>query len=292
MIIPYKDLLAQAQAGGYAVVYFEAWDVYSLEAVLEAAEGENAPVILGFGGAMMDPAWVDGGGLDRLGALGLATARSAKVPVSLLLNEVKTFAQIIRGIHAGFNAVMLDSSSLPYADHVSLTRRVVEVAHAVEVGVEAELGVLPDASGEIGDHQGNPTDPDQAAHFVTETGIDALSVSVGNVHILTNGQATIDLELLEKIHHRVSIPLVLHGGTGFPKDITKQAIPFGVAKVNIGTALKQAFLEGIRTSIYNLPPKYSIQQVMGSRKKTDILQQGKIRMCEEVACRIRLWRPS
>src|SRR5450759_4553271 len=110
MIIPSKDLLAQAQAGGYAVVYFEAWDVYSLEAVLEAAEGENAPVILGFGGAMMDPAWVDGGGLDRLGALGLATARSAKVPVSLLLNEVKTFAQIIRGIHAGFNAVMLDSS--------------------------------------------------------------------------------------------------------------------------------------------------------------------------------------
>jgi ketose-bisphosphate aldolase len=291
MIIPYTDLLAQAQAGGYAVIYFEAWDVYSLEAVLEAAEGENAPVILGFGGAMMDSAWVDSGGLDRLGALGLATARAARVPVSLLLNEVKTFPQVVRGIQAGFNAVMLDSSNLPHAEHVRLTQKVVEIAHAVNVGVEAELGVLPDASGEIGDDLGTPTDPDLAADFVAETGIDALSVSVGNVHIMTDGQATIDLDLLAKIHQRVPIPLVLHGGTGFPEAVTIQAIPFGVAKVNIGTALKQAFLEGVRDSIYALPPGFKIQQVMGSRKETDILQQGKNRMCQEVACRIRLWRP-
>jgi len=77
MLVPFKDLLAEARAGGYAVGYFEAWDVYSLEAVLEAAEAENTPIILGFGGVMMEPHWFDRGGLERLGALGLATARAA-----------------------------------------------------------------------------------------------------------------------------------------------------------------------------------------------------------------------
>jgi ketose-bisphosphate aldolase len=289
MLVAFRELLTQAQAGGYAVGFFEAWDVYSLEAVLEAAEAEGAPVILGFGGVMMEPAWFDGGGLERLGALGLATAKTAQVPVSLLLNEVETFPQVVRGIQAGFNAVMLDTSDLPYAENVRLTRQVVEVAHAVGVGVEGELGILPDASGEMGGHESSMTDPEEAARFVAETGIDAVSVSVGNVHILTRGQAVIDWERLEAIHQRVSVPLVIHGGTGFPEDAIARAITLGVAKVNIGTALKQAFLDGVTSAVQHLDPKPSAQQVMGSRKETDILQQGKLRMRQEVARRIRLW---
>lgn len=289
MLIPFKELLADALAGGYAVGYFEAWDIYSLEAVLEAAEAENAPIILGFGGVMMEPAWFDGGGLERLGVLGLATATAARVSVSLLLNEVTTFAQVVRGIRAGFNAVMLGTSDLPYAENVRLTRRVVEVAHAVGVGVEAELGSLPDGSGEMSD-EGRLTDPDEAARFVEETGVDALAVSVGNVHLLTQGQAVIDWERLAAIHRAVAVPLVLHGGTGFPEEGIARAIALGVAKVNIGTVLKQAFLDGIAEAIAALPADVSVQQTMGSRKAGDVLQQGKTRMREEVARRIRLWR--
>jgi len=292
MLVPFKELLAEAQAGGYAVGYFEAWDIYSLEAVLEAAEDEDTPVILGFGGVMMEPNWFDGGGLERLGALGLETARGSRVPVSFILNEVTTFAQVVRGIQAGFNVVMLDTSSLPYSEHVRLTRRVVEVAHAVGVGVEAELGSLPDASGEMGDSEvGRLSDPDEAARFVNETGIDALAVSVGNVHTLSHGQAAIEWGRLADIHQAVPVPLVLHGGTGFPEEGIARAIALGVVKINIGTVLKQAFLAGLTEAVRALPPQVSIHQVMGSRKETDVLQQGKSRMRAEVARRIRLLRP-
>ncbi|GAB4537937.1 MAG: class II fructose-1,6-bisphosphate aldolase [Anaerolineae bacterium] len=291
MLVPFKDLLADAQTGGYAVGYFEAWDIYSLEAVLEAAEAENAPVILGFGGVMMEPAWFDGGGLERLGALGLATARAARVPVSFILNEVTTFDQIVRGIYAGFNAVMLDTSDLPYADNVRLTRQVVQIAHPVGAGVEAEVGELPDATGEMGGGTARLTEPAEAARFVEETGIDALAVSIGNVHTLTEGQATVDLDRLAAIHQAVAVPLVIHGGTGFPEAAIAPAIALGVAKFNVGAALKQAFLSGLQDALATLPPQAGIHQVMGSRKKADVLEQGKVRMKEEVIRRIRLMRP-
>ena len=98
----------------------------------------------------------------------------------------------MRGIRAGFNAVMLDSTALPYAEHARLTRQVVEAAHPIGVAVEAELGALPDGSGELGGEVGHMTDPDEAARFVAETGVDALAVSVGNIHILLEGQSPFD----------------------------------------------------------------------------------------------------
>lgn len=291
MLIPFNRLLADAQVGGYALGYFEAWDIYSLEAVLEAAEAEDAPVILGFGGVMMEPAWFDAGGLERLGALGAAAAKTAKVPVSFILNEVTSFAQVVRGIQAGFNVVMLDTSDLPYDENVLLTRQVVQVAHAVGVGVEAEVGHLPDASGEMGGSAGRMTDPDEAARFVKETSIDALAVSVGNVHTLIDGEATIDLALLADIHQVVPAPLVIHGGTGFPDEAVAQAISLGVTKFNFGAVLKQAFLEGLSDAIAALPDDVGFHQVMGSRKESDVLQQAKLRVRQEVVQRIRLMRP-
>lgn len=292
MLIPFKTLLAEAQGQGYAVGYFEAWDVYSLEAVVEAAEMVGRPVIIGFGGVMMEPDWFDGGGgLERLGALGLAAAKMAKVPVSFLLNEVATLDLIQRGIAAGFNAVMLDTSHLSYAENVRLTRLVVQAAQAANVSVEAELSLLPDASGEMGGAQGQLTDPEEAARFVAETGIDALGVSIGNVHILAEGEASIDWPRLEALQKAVSVPLVIHGGTGFPESGCQRAISLGVAKINYGTALKRAFLTGLQEALGALPPRVHYHQVMGSRKEADVLQQGKLRMKEEVIRRMRLWQP-
>lgn len=292
MLIPFKELLAQAQRQAYAVGYFEAWDIYSLEAVVEAAEAVNVPVILGFGGVMMEPNWFDGGsGLERVGALGLSAAQTAKVPVSLLLNEVATLDLIRRGIRAGFNAVMLDTSHWPYAENVRLTRQVVEAAQAAGAGVEAELSLLPDASGEMGGPEGQLTDPDEAARFVEETGIDALGVSVGNVHILAEGEAAIDWPRLAALQQAVPVPLVIHGGTGFPESGCRRAISLGVAKINYGTALKRAFLVGLQAAIQALPARVNYHQVIGSRKQADVLQQAKLRLKEEIIRRIRLWQP-
>jgi len=291
MLVSFKQLLAAAQAGGYALGYFEAWDLYSLEAVVEVAEQEGSPVILGFGGAMTDSEWLDRGGIERLGALGRVTAEQTEVPVSFILNEAQTYAQVVRGLKAGFNVVMLDSSALSYEDNVAVTRRIVETAHAVGVGVEAELGELPDASGEMGGPTGRMTDPDEAARFLADTGVDALSVAVGNVHILTDGKAEIDWERLAAIHDAVAVPLVMHGGTGFPDDGVARAIELGVLKFNIGTALKQAFIRGVAEALHALPDGVSAQQLIGSRKHSDIMQQGKDRMRREVIRRLRLLYP-
>ncbi len=292
MLVPFNDLMADALDGGYAVGYFEAWDTYSLEAVLAAAEAEDAPVILGFGGAVCNQEWLADRTLERLGALGLATARSAKVPVSFILNEVNRFSFVAQGIVAGFNVVMLDSSELPYAEHVRLTRQVVEMAHPVGVAVEAEVGMLPDASGQMSqDTHGRLTDPQEAARFIEETGIDALGVSIGNVHTLTEGKANVDWERLEAIRDAVDIPLVIHGGTGFPDDAVARAISLGVAKFNVGVCLKEAFMEGLRTAIDTMSPDVSIHQLMGSRASADVLQVGKEHMQQEVVRRMRLMRP-
>jgi len=136
------------------------------------------------------------------------------------------------------------------------------------------------------------TNPHEAARFVSETGIDALAVSVGNVHTLIDGQAAVDLERLAAIHQAVSVPLVIHGGTGFPDETIPEAIAQGVAKFNVGAVLKQAFLTGLTEAVSALPPRVSVHQVVGSRKESDVFQQAKARMREEVIRRIRLMSPN
>jgi ketose-bisphosphate aldolase len=284
--------MADALAGGYAVGYFEAWDVYSLEAVLEAAEYENAPVILGFGGAVCNQEWLEDRTIERLGGLGLATAEAARVPVSFILNEVEQFSMAVRGVCSGFNVVMLDSSELPYQEHMRLTQQLVEVAHPVGAAVEAEVGRLPDAAGESGrEMEGELTDPEEAARFVEATGIDALGVSIGNVHTLTEGKAEVDWDRLRAIRDAVDMPLVIHGGSGFPDDAVAKAISLGVAKFNVGVCLKQAFLDGLQEAVGSMPPRASAHLLMGSRKPGDVLLAGKERMRQEVLRRIRLMRP-
>jgi fructose-bisphosphate aldolase class II len=285
-----RELLHHALAHRYAVGYFEAWDQYSLEAVLDAAEAMRAPVILGFGGMMMEPAWFGHRGLRGLAAMGRAMAESARVPVAYLLNEVESFAHIETGLAMGFNAVMLDTCKLSLEENITATCRVAAAAHAQDADVEGELDALPDASGVIGDpHSQARTDPARAARYVAETGIDALSVAIGNVHILTDGEATIDLTHLARLHEAVKVPFVVHGGTGFPPSAIPAAIELGVAKFNVGTVLKQRYLEGVRDALAALPGTPDIQAVVGSRKVTDVFACGKARMQADVEQRMALY---
>lgn len=288
--VPMRNILTQALAGGYAVGYFEAWDQHSLEAVLEAAEEARSPVILGFGCQVIEQAWLNDGGLRRLAALGRAAAEDARAPVALLLNEARTFEQVVRGLAWGFNAVMLDTSDLPLEENIAVTRRVVEAAHALGADVEGELGHLPDASGILGGPaEAVLTDPEEAARYVAETGVDALSVSIGNVHVLTEEQAAINFDHLARLHQAVKVPLVIHGGTGFPDEAVPRAIALGVAKFNVGTALKQAFLAGVREGLAELPPGVNVHQVVGSRKPGDFLERAKARVKAEVTRRMAVY---
>jgi fructose/tagatose bisphosphate aldolase len=283
-LVPMTRLLADARAGRYAVGYFEAWDAYSLEAVIEAAELERAPVVLGFGCLLVDRTWLDDGGIEALGCLGRRAADRSRVPVSLLLNEAHTLGQARSGIEAGFNAVMLcGGEAEPLA-------RFVEEAHRLGVAVEGELGTLPDAvGGEIDDSRARLTDPEEAASFVAETGIDCLAVSVGNVHTLERGVATVDLDRLEAVHRRVGVPLVVHGGTSFPPDAVPGAIARGVAKVNVGTVLKRAFLDGLTEAVGAASPGASPHDLVGSHGRFDLLEAAKPRMVGVVRRLIELY---
>ena len=293
MIVPLPHLLAKAQEGGYALGYFEAWDSYSLEAVIEAAEAESAPVILGFGCMMISETWLDEGGIAILGNIGYALAEHTHLPVALLLNEAQTYQQCLTGIQVGFNAVMLDTSTWPVEAAIEQVRELVKTAHARYVAVEAELGHLPDATGEgIDDSQAFLTDPEEAALFVERTGIDCLAVSIGNVHLLTHGTAQIDLTRLASIHEQTSVPLVVHGGTGFPPGAIPAAIRYGVAKFNVGTSLKQSFFNALRDSVPNFDDSVNVHEIVGSHRERDYLLAGKKAMQTKVQAFLQLYGSS
>jgi ketose-bisphosphate aldolase len=292
-LAPLTRLLADARAHGYALGYFEAWDGYSLEAVVEAAEAEQAPVIIGTGCLLGHQPWFDGGGIELLGALGGELAGRARVPVALLLNETHTLEQSLRGLDAGFNAVMMHTGGLAYGEAVATVAQLADAAHARGAAVEAELGNLPDAAqGTIDDSAASLTDPGQAASFVEATGVDCLAVSVGNVHLLAHGSAAIDLERLRAVHAQVPVPLVIHGATGFPTDAIAPAIAAGVAKFNVGTVLRSAFLRALTGAAAELPAEPDVHAVIGSHGPADVLEAGKAAMAEAVRNLIRQYGSS
>lgn len=281
-LVPLSTLFDHARQHACAVGYFEAWNSYSLEAVLEAAEAERSPVILGFGCMMLDRGWLDRGGIEMLGRMGRVVAERANVPVVFLLNESHTFEQAVWALDAGFNMVMMDTSLWPWEESIARVSELVRIAHACGAAVEAELGRLPDAvEGGIDDAAASLTDPAQAAQFVERTGVDCLAVSIGNVHLLTTGHAPVSMTRLEAIHAHVPVPLVIHGGTSFPPSAVPQAIRAGALKFNFGTGLKRVFLEGLRASLNALGDNPNAHDLLGSHKPTDIMEFGKSRMSEK-----------
>jgi ketose-bisphosphate aldolase len=268
------QLLADARRGGYAVCYCESWNLESLQAVVEAAEEVQSPIIAGFnGGFLMHPARCRPENLAYYAGMGLAVRQSA-VPVAFLLNETDGLSQIEQAIDLGFNAVMVESARLGVDEYRQLVKKVVAMAHARNVSVEAQIGHLPDGwDGPRGN--GQITDPDLARAFVEETGIDALSVSIGNVHVLTRGKACVNMGALRSIQACVKLPLVVHGGTGFPPECAGEVIELGVAKFNFGTVLKQAYLDAIRKKLADYEEPMNPHIFLGMGGEQDILVAGR-----------------
>lgn len=289
-LVPLPELLAHARAGGYALGYFESWDSYSLEAVLDAAMLERSPVIVGFGATMLADQWLDHRGIPYLGSMGRTLLQDCEVPVAFLLNETHTLQQALVGIDSGFTAVMIDSHRWPVPEALLAVATLVEAAHGTGVAVEAEFGSLPDFNGEaIEDAHAYLTDPAQARDFVDQTGVDCLAVAVGNVHLLTSGTAAIDLPRLRQINQAVAVPLAIHGGTGFPPQDVAAAIAAGVAKFNVGTRLKKAFLDAVLANARTWTGRESVHDLVGSHKDTDFLEAGKAAVTEQVRDLIRLY---
>ena len=244
------EMLRRARDGGYAIGYFESWDLASLEGVIDAAEAVNSPIIIGFNGDFLSASHADAAQrLVWFGALARAAAESAGVPCGLIFNECDSDAWTRRAVTAGFNAIMPavgGSSADAYQERV---RDLTNFAHAHGVAVEAEVGELPSGVPGHANEGSALTGPDEAAAFVRATGVDMLAVSAGNVHVLTQGAVDLDLDHLQRVCAVVDVPLVLHGGSGISAESLQRAIATGVAKVNYGTYLKQRYLKALRAAL-------------------------------------------
>ncbi|MFV0425804.1 MAG: class II fructose-bisphosphate aldolase [Beutenbergiaceae bacterium] len=268
-IITLPELLSDAEAGRYAVGYFESWDVYSLEAVLEAAEAERSPVIIGIGGLSANHAWLSNIGVEIYGAVAHALARRSTVPTAILFNEAESFEEAAAALGAGYNSVMMHTQGWGWDRLVGDTKALTAAAHGLHIAVEGEVGALAEMSidGNIDTSIGAMTSVEDAEKFVAETDVDALAVAVGNVHFVTSDYVpTIRVDRIQQIREAVNVPLVLHGGSGTPADQMQQAIAAGITKVNVGTRLKHVYGNALREVMSDGDPNL----LYGSRLPQDV----------------------
>ncbi|MEM2111327.1 MAG: class II fructose-bisphosphate aldolase [Candidatus Bathyarchaeia archaeon] len=244
VLLPMIKLLKKAQKESYAIGYFESWNLESTRAVVDAAEEAHSPVIIGFGGSLLA---ASGHNLRDYAAVGKILSERTKVPTALLLNEALDFQQIKEGIKYGFSSVMFDGSFMPYEENIKLTRKIADACHSMGVSVEGQLDRLPHAKyGRFKeDIVAFLTDPEKAANFVNQTGIDALSISVGNIHSLYKEKAKIDFHRVEKIRELIDVPLVIHGATGISDTDVQKLVSLGVCKINLGTELRLNFINSM-----------------------------------------------
>ncbi len=280
-LISVKDLYKDAKEKKYAVGYFESWSLESTYAIVRAAEKAKSPVMIGFCGAYLcNPDREYKENLNLYGSMLKEIARNASVPVVTLLNESEDLESVYGAIKAGFDMVMFVDEKMPVDELAEINKKIVEFAHACDVAVEAEVGSLAmsdSATGAV--HQGVNTDPAVAAKFVKDTGVDALAVAIGNVHLLEGKKATLDLDLLEKLADAVDAPLILHGGTGIDLEDFPEAIERGgIVKVNVGAGLKRA--------VINANKEYFENRDLEHMNPNDILGKGNpedLAVCEQNA---------
>lgn len=237
--------LRTAQQDGRALAAFSVYNLEQAQAVCAAAEELRSPVLVQAGSSAFRHA-----GRGPLAALAIACAEAADADVGVHLDHATDVGEIRACLAAGYGSVMYDGSALAFDRNVEQTRAVVELAHAHGAWVEGELaGIAGDEDASGASASGALTDPEAAARFVRETGVDALAVAIGNVHGMHAGPPALDFDRLAEIRARVDVPLVLHGASGLPEPALRTAVSLGVAKVNVNTELRRAFRAGLEQAL-------------------------------------------
>ncbi|MDD2421714.1 MAG: ketose-bisphosphate aldolase, partial [Heliobacteriaceae bacterium] len=220
-------------------------------------------------------------GLEYIVALTRVAAEKATIPVALHLDHGTSFEQCVQCIWSGFTSVMLDGSKHSLAENIALTNRVLAVARAVGVSVEAELGKISGTEDDIFVHEREAffTDPAEAKEFVAATGVDALAVAIGTAHGQYKGRPELDFDRLAAIRELVGIPIVLHGSSGVPDEDIRRAVEIGVRKVNIDTNLREAFVAGVKEVLAQNPQEIDPRKVLGpAKQKMSAVIREKIRL--------------
>lgn len=292
MLVSTKSLLAKARKHGYAVGAFNINNLETLQSVISAARKLSSPVIIQTSEGALQYA-----GLEYLKAITLVASKE-RIPIALHLDHGKNLDVVKECIAKGYTSVMYDGSSLPYAENLRNTKKVVGWATKKGVSVEAELGAIKGKEDlvSVSEREAFFTDPDQAVDFVTKTGIDALAIAIGTAHgpFKFDEESVLDFARLKAIRARVSLPLVLHGASGISHEMVdflhkqcdilhdcvrvaggkgvsdaniKKAIKLGICKVNIDSDLRIAFTAGVRNVLLNDVEAYDPRVILGESKK-------------------------
>ncbi|MBX9954142.1 ketose-bisphosphate aldolase [Peribacillus simplex] len=268
MLMNMKDLLLVAYENKFAVGSFNVANSEFVKVVVSAAEEQKSPAIL-----QIHPNEINLV-TDEFVAYVREAASKSKVPFVIHLDHGATIEDITRSIRNGYTSVMMDASHLPFEENMALTKKAVELAHMVGVSVEGELGTIGsnEGSSEGGADEILYTNPDEAAIFVETTGIDTLAVAVGTSHGLypETKDHSIKIDRLKKIHEKVNIPLVLHGGSDNPDEEIRQAVKHGIAKINLSTDMKRAFYNQLRATLDENPNAYEPDILMPEATKAAI----------------------
>ena len=230
-LVKMKDLLRRAEEKNIGCGAFSGGNMEMVRGAIRAAEELDTPIIL-----QIAEVRLKNSPLHLMGPMMVQAAKEAKVDVAVHLDHGLTFETVDKALELGFTSVMLDASTLPFEENIARVKAVVEKARKYGATVEAELGLVGGSEDGSCDHGIRCTDPDDAVVYARETGIDALAVAIGNAHGNYPVAPTLAFDVLEKIHEKVDIPLVLHGGSGITDKDFQKAISLGIRKVNIATA--------------------------------------------------------
>jgi fructose-bisphosphate aldolase class II len=233
-LVSIKGILMEARNDRYGVLSLLGGNLEMVIGMVMAAEETGSPLILAYNEDVTPQIPME------LGMpLMVSAAKRASVPVATILDHGKSLEHIAKAIHLGSSSVMFDGSSLPYEENVTQTREIVRVAHAVGVGVEAELGAISGSAVSLGGSgvEAVFTDPVAAADFVERTGVDALAISFGNVHGVYRGEPSLDLDRVREVFSKVDVPLVMHGASGLAESDYERVIKSGISKVCYYTSM-------------------------------------------------------
>lgn len=248
MLVNMKQLIEDAEKNNYCVGMFTSPSLPFAEAVIDAAEEMNAPVMFG-----QVESWDVYGDIEQNGPVMADLARKAKVPICLHLDHGTSLPYIMKAVRAGYTSVMADFSTLPFEENVEQVKKIVEFCHAADISVEGLCGKMPNvwqlAENPSLDIRDFFTKPEELREFVERTGADAMTISFGTVHNMKVSKPMLDFELLQKLKETADCALVMHGSSGVEEAQVKKAIGFGLRKINVYTKLAIAAQPAMRKAM-------------------------------------------
>ena len=244
-LVKVSEILKEADKGGYAVTAFDTFNFETINWVIEAAAELKTATIV-----MIYPEMTEYISVDTFARIVETLAAKSEYPVGLMLDHGDSYELAMQCLKGGFTSIMVDFSSCEFEENVRRTREVVKAAHAMGVDVEAELGHVGNADtlADFADDSGY-TSPELAKQFVERTECDVLAIAFGSAHGNYVREPKLDMERLDAIKREVSVPLVLHGGTGIPDSQIREAVKRGIRKLNVGTGYDQTIFYAVQKNI-------------------------------------------